>query len=858
MILRHRFLSVLLVSLSLLGSFVRAADPARPQIGPPPEWVNVLLQADLAAESRAPIVESGTGRDFLHFDEQTNLARQTRTFHTVYRITSQSGLSDGAQISRSFDPSYEALEFHSIRLWRDGAAQDRLAGAEIKVIQQERDLERQMFNGQLSAIVVLADVQVGDIVEYSLTTRGANPVFAGKFIDATNTDWSSPTRFQQTRILVPPGRTLYVRQHGETPVTAATRRLPDGTTEHTWNLRDLSALTSDADTPSWHVQYGYLEFSEYADWLAVREWAQPLYELPASDPAIRAKAQALTAPARTAEAKILALLDFVQRDVRYLGFELGANSHRPHAPTQVFQQRFGDCKDKVMLFRALLAEVGVTAHPVLVHTYRERKLDERLPSPYAFNHVIALVELDGERYWLDPTQSYQRGNLRARDAIYESKGLVIRADAPAGLEIIPSRPEATYRREVVESYSYTDIDQPGTLRLTYRYFGAGANSARSYLANNSRSEIVRDLIDRHARNHAALAAAAPLRSRDDPERNEIEIELDCTVPSLWTIDPANPTAREASFYPWTLQNFIAHPDNITRRSPLALDHPTTQTVRIEVTLLGEWELRDTDREISTDWYAFTSRIRYAAQKLTLDYAWRSRSDHVPASGMQTHIAKLAEIRKTTGYTLAWNTAAAPTAAAAPQEFSLNRRTTALVLAVLVGFVVFGRWLNARAAQPPLLNEAGRFAGISGWLLLPAIGLIFRPVLIVTQLSSSATVYFDERTWAALTTAGLETYQPAVAVLVACELVGNSTLLMLVFLTGFFFFRRKQQAPALYIALLSYQPVLLALDMLGTALVISGQKPDPEMIKSLLQSLVAAAIWIPYFLKSQRVRATFTR
>lgn len=857
MIFRTCFLSLLTRLVFVVGfaATLRAADlPAPPQT-PVPGWFVPNPELDLAAESRQSNYEpSSTGLDFLQFDEQFDLRARARTTHIAFRITSQAGLSEGAQLSPNYDPTYEQLELHFLRVWRTGAAQDRLAQTEIKVIQQERDLERQMFNGELSAVLVLSDVRVGDIIEYSYTHRGWNPVFEGHFLAATNTGWASPVRYQHTRLLVPAGRTVQVRQHGDTTPTKLTTFLPDGTVEHNWTLRNLTPLTGDSDAPSWHVQHGYLEFSEFADWAAVQRWAIPLYALPASTPALREKALALTAKASTPEEKILAVLDFVQRDIRYLGIELGANSHRPHPPALVLERRFGDCKDKVTLFRALLAELGLSAHPALVSTYRERKVDERLPGPYAFNHVIALVELGAERYWLDPTQSYQRGDLKARDAAYESKALVIRADAPPRCEPVPPRAEARARREVTESFTSPDLSSPARLTLTYRYFGAAANGARAYLANNSKEEITRDLLDRHKRNHPELATAMPLHTRDDPERNLVEFILECNVPELWKKDPKNPDRREASFYPWTLHNTIVQPDNVTRRSPLALDHPITQKATIEIVLPSVWDLSDFREEVKTDWYTYLAAGHYEGKKLTLTYEWNSRSDHVPVEGLRTHIAKLTEIREHTGYTLTHTDAKQPAATG----FSLNWRTTAFTLCVVGAFIWYGWWLYHRPLEAPPLIEHRQFRGLGGWLVLPAISLVVRPFYVLAQLGQSADSYYGERVWSALMTPGTTAYQPALAALVAFEAVGNVALLMLSILTAVFFFRQKRQAPRLMIALLAYHPLLQILDWVACSFVeLPDRSGQDGTLALFFQGLVVAAIWIPYFVQSRRVRATFT-
>src|SRR6202008_3348531 len=64
---------------------------------------------------------------------------------------------------------------------------------------------------------------------------------------------------------------------------------------------------------------------------------------------ISQKATALTASSAVTLAKVRAIADFVQRDILYVGIELGIGGFQPHAASEVFAHRYGDCKDKVTL-----------------------------------------------------------------------------------------------------------------------------------------------------------------------------------------------------------------------------------------------------------------------------------------------------------------------------------------------------------------------------------------------------------------------------------------------------------------------------------------------------------------------------
>ena len=84
---------------------------------------------------------------------------------------------------------------------------------------------------------------------------------------------------------------------------------------------------------------------------------------------------------------------FVSREVRYVAIEIGLGSFRPHPPADVLRNRFGDCKDKTFLLRAILDTWGIPSYPVLVRTRNLGPLAEDAPSAAPFNHVVLAVRL---------------------------------------------------------------------------------------------------------------------------------------------------------------------------------------------------------------------------------------------------------------------------------------------------------------------------------------------------------------------------------------------------------------------------------------------------------------------------------
>jgi hypothetical protein len=110
-----------------------------------------------------------------------------------------------------------------------------------------------------------------------------------------------------------------------------------------------------------------------------------------ANPAITAKSTELTAGKTDFYDRTEAIGEFVQKDIRYFVIEKGVGGWQPHPASEIFQNRYGDCKDKSTLLAAMLGSVGIHSVIVLVDTHRGF-IDPAAPSMMG-NHAIAAVEI---------------------------------------------------------------------------------------------------------------------------------------------------------------------------------------------------------------------------------------------------------------------------------------------------------------------------------------------------------------------------------------------------------------------------------------------------------------------------------
>lgn len=550
-----------------------AEPPAGFRIAPAPAWVQPLAVDGAITLPAAPV-------HVLLADRQSRLGPQGthRFVRSLRQINEAAGLAEASQLQVMFDPQNQQLVIHTAAIWRGEQRIDKLDSRQVRLYQRETQLERQMLDGRTTASILLDDVRVGDRVEWAFSILGDNPVFAGRFVDL---DWTQsslgPLALYQHRVLSPPGRTVQHR-FGEVGIELRTAELA-GERETVFVRRAAPQFVIDTTAPSRSWIPEVLQLSEFTDWADVAAWSAELFrEAVQAGPEVKARAEAIRAQAATPAERLRLALDLVQTEVRYFGVEIGASSHRPAPAEKVLAQRYGDCKDKVALLVALLRELEIDATPVLVSSQLRRGVQELLPSPLAFDHVIARVLLEGKPLWVDGTRSHQRGPAAARQSHGLGFGLPTVADTKA-LAVLPDTADLL-RAETTDTLRFDKLSQTGTLEVRQAFHGEYAEVVRGLLASRPRAEFDRHMVADYLRVYAGAQQDGELQLQEDDQRNAVVITARFRLPTHWRVNERQLLFGEVPMV--SLLNVLRVPAQGARTRPLALQVPGIYRYRVQV------------------------------------------------------------------------------------------------------------------------------------------------------------------------------------------------------------------------------------------------------------------------------------
>lgn len=606
-------------------------------VAPAPAWAEPAA-VDFAAATPRDVARFGIHDLLLDHQVRVTGSEDSHFHRTVRKVLSPSGVQNASELSFDFDPSFERLVLHSISIVRDGRTVNALKPGEVRVIEKEDDSADRIYDGELTALVFVDDVRPGDVLDFSWSIVGRNPLLGGRFVDEIDFSPSVPAAHIRHRILWPATRTLHYRASAPDLVPAVEDH--DGVRTFSWEQRNVEPIELEDDAPAWYEPWRFVQLSEFDGWNAVAQWAADLFVVDApSQQLIDATAAKIRAAHPRQQDQLVAAIRLVQDDIRYLGLEMGKNSHEPRQPSETLTQRWGDCKDKSLLLSALLRALGADATPALVNTKLRRRLDDRLPSPFLFDHVITRCRLSNRTYWIDATLSEQGGALETLDTPDDERALVVDRRT-AALEHIAVTSHASTSSE--RTYSATEMDGPVTLEIVSTYRGGDADAMRADLAAMSARDLARERLNQAATDHPHIRSLQAPAVDDDRSANVIVVRERYSVRGLWS-------AGAWTFYPGLISDAMRVPATVVRTMPLAFDHPQSLEETVKFRFPEPPDSEPTSDVVESPAFRYEMHADRSGNTVTIRYSLRSLRDAIAPAEVAAHLTRIAQVRRSIGF-----------------------------------------------------------------------------------------------------------------------------------------------------------------------------------------------------------------
>jgi len=385
-----------LAALAICTAAIAKSAENEVRFAPEPAWAKL--------SEPLPVPDDARG---LVFIRRQNLAAHLEANGQVFftssliRILHPNGLQLG-NVAIQWIPAAGKPVIHAVRIHRNGTVRDVLSTTRFEVLRREDQLEAAILDGTLTATLRIPDLRVGDDLELSYSVPGQDPTLGkDSFGILFLNEVPAPGRFSLQLSW----------EQGQEPKIQPTADLAGSIVRApgmvTYTVDMPAALKPPKDAPPRYSWQRVLAFSDFADWQSVSTRFAPLFGKAATLPAqsaVRQEAAEIAAAHSDPRQRAAAALKLVQQQVRYVYVGLGGGNYTPASAEETWQRRYGDCKGKTALLLALLNELGIEAEAVLVNNAgNDDGLDQRLPSPAFFDHVLVRARIGGETLWLDGT-----------------------------------------------------------------------------------------------------------------------------------------------------------------------------------------------------------------------------------------------------------------------------------------------------------------------------------------------------------------------------------------------------------------------------------------------------------------------
>lgn len=342
-------------------------------------------------------------------DEETEVTQDNTEItqvHYLVKILNERGKENFAEAAIEYDSTFEKVELDFARCIKpDGSIVD-VGKRHIRDV--SKYLNFPLYSNARIYIISFPEVAIGSCLEYKLRIKRSQLINKKDFILDYPLQTNEPIISASFTLTLPKDRKLNLKILNEkyndfgASFKPVTEELIDKAV-YRWHFKDISQIIPEANMPPDSEINPTILLSTFNSWDDFYNWWWNLAkDKIKADNAIYNKVKSLIKGKSSNLDKAREIYNFCAKEIRYVAVEYGQAGFEPHNASDIFRNKYGDCKDQAILLVTMLREAGLKAYPVLIGTKKSYNLSPDFPTS-TFNHCIAVLVSEDKEIFLDPT-----------------------------------------------------------------------------------------------------------------------------------------------------------------------------------------------------------------------------------------------------------------------------------------------------------------------------------------------------------------------------------------------------------------------------------------------------------------------
>lgn len=327
--------------------------------------------------------------------------------HEVYRARTEAGAKQIEEDVASYRKGKQRICLVLARtILPDGSRQEVRPNAAILQTPQ-READKNIYQDREELRLIFPNVKAGSVTEFIILIEEDQFRLPGEFSSRVTWTRGWPLLRMRSFADLPDSyaKRLKLQSTGFGVPEAAVTEPEPGRKRYLWETRNVPAVKYEESGALIAETGPVIYMTTLPDWNAFAQWYDgELKKTGGLSPKLTALADEWTKGVKDPAAIQKILLEKVANDVRYTGLSFGDSDLRPHTCEEVWDNQYGDCKDKSNLLVSLLRYKGIDASLVLLNTDHSGTVEKRSPDFRDFDHaIVAIGKTPADFVFCDPT-----------------------------------------------------------------------------------------------------------------------------------------------------------------------------------------------------------------------------------------------------------------------------------------------------------------------------------------------------------------------------------------------------------------------------------------------------------------------